>query len=132
MKLFPIIQRLQSINPDYHVAPAFGLNAIQDMETQTPAIFVFPVEESGEKSQMDNLVVQSINARFGLQVVTANIQDNHEPLENVRDACFKSLLGWQPDDAFPIQYLKGYCQELTHSQIWWVDIFYTAYQRRQQ
>jgi hypothetical protein len=131
MKLYPIIQQLKTHRPDYKIEPATSLSAIQDLKN-TPAIFVFPMDEMAEKSQMDNLVVQQVTAQFGLQVVTQNLQPDSESLEVVRDHCFQTLIGWQSDpDYFPIQYLKGHCQELTFSQIWWVDIFYTSYQRRQ-
>ncbi|NIB44816.1 hypothetical protein HBA55_34870 [Pseudomaricurvus alkylphenolicus] len=101
---------------------ALDMDPIEDLKEETPAILVWPGEESAAASVHDSAVRQQLQQQIELFIV-CDISDIEVRKSEVRQL----LLGWQPTTYHnPIELVKGKPQELKASYVWWRETYLTA------
>ena len=135
MKIGPILTRIEGQCPSLvSVLPAQALQALTDIDLQTPSVYVHIEEEITEGSELDLYTSQRVEYHVSVITVARNYDRDttEEELDDVRTELFAALLGWQPDvNSEPCIHLGGRIVSISAQLIWWRDTWATASLRRQ-
>lgn len=101
---------------------AWSMAPIDDMSTEAPAAFTFPMEESAGPNRQDNNVAQSLTTDWAIFVVCLLSE-----LETVRGEIRDSMLGWQPTNLYDSTvFVSGQAEDIKGTYIWWRDVYRTS------
>lgn len=105
------------INVDH----AFTMEAVDELNEQAPAAFLYPGDESGEPSVFDNVTKQ----RLTLQIIVVLICPIAE-LTSLKKTLRNKVLGWQfDDDHDPLEFLNAKPVDIKSNHIWWRETYVT-------
>jgi len=115
-----IIQRLKLHVPlAKTVEHAWFMSPLEELDKETPAIFIYPGPEKAQESDLDALISQQVEGALVVYLVA-----QHSQLDAMRELVRKTLLGWQQDPTFNgLQFLSGEREGANAKYIWWKDIF---------
>ncbi len=122
-----IVCRLEAETTSFKlVTHAYSMTMIDNISEETPAVFVYPGEESASESGFDSQVIQQ-NHMQAVAIIVGSTSGVEALKKDVRSA----LIGWQPSQYHdPVQLVKGRPEEISSSHIWWKEIYTSSVQLR--
>lgn len=130
MRIRPIITQLETATTaDFFKAieAASSINLVESISANCPSVYVHPVSENPQTSQLITGVHQDVEERFAVLIAAQNIQAASEPLEDARDEIKTALVGFQPSaDHDYIEFVSGEVVDVDKGVIWWRDIYKTT------
>ncbi len=139
MNLSSVVERIRDLCP---LLRSVGGAAQYDVAVNglltAPAAFVVPLSETaGENYLASGATAQRIEVRFGVILVLSSHgdvtqgADALDQLDTHRSALRAALHGWLPSpDAEPCLVDQGAVLEFLPGELWWQDVYRTAYDLR--
>lgn len=133
MRLTPVIARLALLCPSLrHVEGAAEYARLADAVLDPPCAYVLALAEDAAGNTLANAVSQRITVRFGVLLCVRSLTDatgaaGIEALDDLRGEVRLALLGWAPPDGDPIEYASGALLDVVDGELWWQDVWRSAY-----
>lgn len=124
-----VIARLKEKVPEAKtIQHAWFMDAIENLEEETPALFVYPGPEKAHESELDNFISQQVEGGLVVFIVTRHNQRNA-----IRQQVQQALLGWQTTPYHNgLQFVEGDRRDASQRHIWWRDVYSDQFHIRQQ
>jgi hypothetical protein len=130
-----IREQLEAIDPPVfnYVAGAAEFASLTGEPLSTPAAYVMTEgEASAENQRMTGSILQRTEADIAVVIVTRNVSDGtggaaSDDIEVLKQSVRDALVGFEPDNAEPIEHIEGNLLKAKNGAVWWRDLFGTAY-----
>lgn len=107
---------LQSVQRAFEMAP------VDDLEQETPAAFLFPMQDNAGADGGDNYVVQNVTTDYAIFIVGP-----FDSLESLRAEIRTALLGWQATQYHQaMTYVSGQAEDIKGDYLWWREVYRTS------
>lgn len=109
------------------IAEAWDSEPIDGIEGDIPMLLVFPGKDEVEGNTIDFFVHHQVGRHMQVYLVT-----NKSTFEDDRDDLRDAMLGWQRNSVYePTELVSGDLIQIKGSIVWWLDIYLTKLEIRQ-